>query len=227
MARPRQGLPPPARPRRQLLDLPPPPLRRPGRGLRARAVRRLLRQPRPGRQPARSATGCPTPVRPLAAFVTLLSARSSRCSSWATSTASPRRSSSSRTTSTRRSPSPPGRAAARVRLVRRFVDEDVPDPQDPATFERSKLTRRARTRHSSSCTATSIAARRDLPAGDAEIDLRRGGALAARAPRRPDPPHELLPKRTLPMPAATEILAHHPSRRPTARCPPLAGALVR
>ena len=47
----RQGLPPPARPRRHVLQLPRPPLRR-ARGRRpARALRRLLLRPRPGRQP--------------------------------------------------------------------------------------------------------------------------------------------------------------------------------
>ena len=69
----RQGLPPPARPRRHLLDVPPPPLRRPRRRRPARALRRLLRQPRPGRQPRASATACRSRRAPLAAFCTLLS----------------------------------------------------------------------------------------------------------------------------------------------------------
>ena len=56
--RPGQGLPPAARPRRHVLELPPPPLRRPRRRRPARALRGLLRQPRPGRQPRRSATAC-------------------------------------------------------------------------------------------------------------------------------------------------------------------------
>ena len=53
-ARPRhagQGVPPPARPRRHVLDVPRPPVRRARRGRRARALRRLLVRPRPGRQP--------------------------------------------------------------------------------------------------------------------------------------------------------------------------------
>ena len=46
-----QGVSPPVRPRRQLLELPPAPLRRARRRRPARAVRRLLPEPRPGRQP--------------------------------------------------------------------------------------------------------------------------------------------------------------------------------
>ena len=51
VGRARQGLSPPARPRRRLLGLPPAPLRRPGRRRPAGAVRRLRPEPRPGRQP--------------------------------------------------------------------------------------------------------------------------------------------------------------------------------
>ncbi len=88
---------------------------------------------------APSATGCrPRPARwPRSARC---SRRSRRCCSWARSTASRRRSSSSPTTSTTRSPRRRARAAARVRGLRRLRGE-VPDPQDVATFERSKLTR--------------------------------------------------------------------------------------
>ena len=152
--RPGQGLPPPARPRRRLLDVPPPPLRRPGRGLRARAVRRLQRQPRPGRQPRARRPA----ARRGAAARRLLHAAvspSPRCSSWATSTASGRRSSSSPTTSTRRSPIATREGRRReFASFAAFAGEEVPDPQDPATFERSKLTRDERRRRSSSCTAT-------------------------------------------------------------------------
>ena len=51
VAAPRQGLPPPVRPRRPVLDVPPPALRRARRRPPARAVRRLRPEPRPGRQP--------------------------------------------------------------------------------------------------------------------------------------------------------------------------------
>ena len=46
-----QGVPPPARARRDVLELPRAPLRRARGRRRARALRRLLLQPRPGRQP--------------------------------------------------------------------------------------------------------------------------------------------------------------------------------
>ena len=67
-----------------------------------------------------------------------------------------------------------------------FAGEEVPDPQDPATFQRSKLTRDARRRRSSGCTA-----RRSPPAARCRPATRRSsfdeaGPLAARAPRRPD-----------------------------------------
>src|SRR3712207_8842996 len=48
---PRQGLPPAARPRRDLLHVPPPALRGARRGPPARGLRRLQPEPRPGRQP--------------------------------------------------------------------------------------------------------------------------------------------------------------------------------
>ena len=88
--------------------------RRPGRELAAptaRAARRLRPEPRPGRQPRlrrppagrRAAPGrrraCSSP-------------RSRRCSSWARSTASGARSSTSPTTTTRKSPRPRARGAA-------------------------------------------------------------------------------------------------------------------
>src|SRR5918997_1146263 len=48
--RPRQGAAPPALPRRHVLHVPPPPLRRAGGRGAARALRRVRLQPRPGRQ---------------------------------------------------------------------------------------------------------------------------------------------------------------------------------
>ena len=66
-----------------------------------------------------------------------------------------------------------------------FAGEEVPDPQDVATFERSKLDARARRASSPACTANLLQARRALPPGARRRDrLRRGRALAARAPRR-------------------------------------------
>ncbi len=65
------------------------------------------------------------------------------CCSWARRTARPHRFSSSPTTSTRRSPIATREGRRReFAAFARFAGEEVPDPQDPATFERSKLTRR-------------------------------------------------------------------------------------
>ena len=72
--------------------------------------------------------------------------RSSRCCSWARSTASWRRFSSSPTTSTRRSPSATREGRRGEFAAFAAFGGEVPDPQDPATFERSKLTRAARPR---------------------------------------------------------------------------------
>ena len=45
----------------------------------------------------------------------------------------------------------------------------MPDPQDPATFERSKLTRASEPRgHRASCTGGCCDVRRELPHGDAD-----------------------------------------------------------
>jgi maltooligosyltrehalose trehalohydrolase len=103
----------------------------------------------------------------------------------------------------------------------RFVD-DVPDPQDPATFERSKLTRR-RDAGLEQLHRDLIAARRDLPAGDAEVTfdeeerwlrVRRGDrTLVANFSDQP-----------LPL-DADPIVSTHPLQ--DGALPPLAGALVR
>ena len=49
-----------------------------------------------------------------------------------------------------------------------FAGEEVPDPQDPATFERSKLTRASPTPSSPSSTARPSPLRRELPPGDVD-----------------------------------------------------------
>jgi maltooligosyltrehalose trehalohydrolase len=114
-----------------------------------------------------------------------------------------------------------------------FAGEEVPDPQDVATFERSKLTREVDeallTLH-----RDLIRARRDLPEGDAVavgddqarwLRVRRGdqalvanfGAEAADVP--------------LDAPASEVVVATHAAdtrvQGTTVRLPPLAGALVR
>ncbi len=105
-----------------------------------------------------------------------------------------------------------------------FAGEDVPDPQDPATFERSKLTRR-RNEALEQLHRDAIAARRDLPDGDADIDfdeqeqwlrVRRGDRILIM---------NFHPERDLPIPAKHDVLvATHPV---TDALPPLSGALVR
>ena len=49
-----------------------------------------------------------------------------------------------------------------------FAGEEVPDPQDPATFERSKLRREGEPEGLRDLYARLLRARRDLPYGDAE-----------------------------------------------------------
>jgi maltooligosyltrehalose trehalohydrolase len=104
----------------------------------------------------------------------------------------------------------------------RFVDE-VPDPQDPATFERSKLTRR-RDARLEQLHRDHLAARRDLPAGDAEVTfdekerwlrVRRGDrTLIANFSTQP-----------LPLDATEILIATHPLE--AGALPPMAGALVK
>ncbi len=115
-----------------------------------------------------------------------------------------------------------------------FAGEEVPDPQDPATFERSKLTRRADPRlldlH-----RRLIAARRALPPGDARVATDEAGRWLR--VRRGDQvlvanfnDHQEI---TVPLDApAREILVgtHIDDTHVTAqgvRLPALAGALVR
>jgi hypothetical protein len=71
-----------------------------------------------------------------------------------------------------------GGAPARVRVVRRVRREEVPDPGDPATFERSKLTR-ARDGRIEGLYRDLLRVRRELPrgrAGPRAIATRAGSA---------------------------------------------------
>ncbi len=106
-----------------------------------------------------------------------------------------------------------------------FAGEEVPDPQDPDTFKRSKLTRR-RDERLERLHRDAIAARRALPAGDAVIDfdeterwlrVRRGDQVLVA---------NFHPSKELPIPATEIIVATHPSE-PGGTLPPLAGALIR
>ena len=104
-----------------------------------------------------------------------------------------------------------------------FAGQDVPDPQDPATFQRSKLTRR-RDAELERLHRDAIAARRDLPDGDAEIDFDEQGRWLR--VRRGDRTLILNFHATkeLPISATEVIVATHPV---DGALPPLAGALVR
>ena len=127
-----EGAAPAALPRRHVLELPAPALRRAGRADRARGVRGLLLQPRPGRQPRarRPPAGRGAPAGRLhdasgTVHADALPGRGTRRAR--------RRSSSSRTTSTRRSPSRRGRAGGA---------SSPPSPSSPARRSRTRRTRR-------------------------------------------------------------------------------------
>ena len=67
----------------------------------------------------------------------------------------------------------------------RFSGEEVPDPQDPETFRRSKLTRRGAPEGLRELTAAALRLRRELPAGDAGViahDEGAGWLTVARGP---------------------------------------------
>jgi maltooligosyltrehalose trehalohydrolase len=103
-----------------------------------------------------------------------------------------------------------------------FAGEEVPDPQDPATFKRSKLTRE-RDAGLEQLHRDLIAARRGLPAGDAEVtfdeDARwlrvRRGDQTLIANFGTDP---------MTIDSASEIIV---ATHPGPAVPPLGGALVR
>jgi maltooligosyltrehalose trehalohydrolase len=66
-----------------------------------------------------------------------------------------------------------------------FSGEEVPDPQDPATFERSKLTRASEPPGIGELYAELLRARRELPHGDAgavDYDEHAGWLRVARGP---------------------------------------------
>jgi maltooligosyltrehalose trehalohydrolase len=113
-----------------------------------------------------------------------------------------------------------------------FSGEEVPDPQDPATFERSKLTREGEPAGLRELHAELLRVRRELPPGDADaIDFdERAGWLAVR--RGPytmlanfsrEPVH--IPRET----AEEVVIATHPLTREPGFIvlAPLTGALVR
>ena len=180
-----QGLPPPARPRRQLLELP-----------RAGASAPAPTTCRPERfvvfaqnhdQVGNRAFGdrLPAPVRAagrvlhaaVAVHADAVHGRGVRRAGAVPVLLRPHRQAHRRRDA--RGPAP------RVRRVRRVRSEEVPDPQDPATFERSKLDARARPATRASSTRELLAVRRALPPGDADaIEFDEDARLAARAARR-------------------------------------------
>ena len=142
------------------------------------AAGRLRPEPRPGRQPG--ARRPPAAPRSSGSRRPSFSSRRSRHScSRARSTARRRRSSSSRTTSTRSSPTRPGRAGdASSRASRAYAADEVPDPQARSTFERSRLSPRP----ADELVARLLRLRRELPReldvgfdeGARRLELRRG-----------------------------------------------------
>ena len=114
------------------------------------------------------------------------SRRTSRCCSWARSTASTRRFSSSPTTSTRRSRRRRARAGARSsRRSPQFCKEEIPDPAGPRHVRALEADAPARSASSPRCTRELLRARRRLRSGRRRRDrVRRGRALAAGPPGR-------------------------------------------
>jgi maltooligosyltrehalose trehalohydrolase len=104
-----------------------------------------------------------------------------------------------------------------------FSGEEVPDPQDPDTFLRSKLTRE-RDADLERLHRDAIAARRAVPAGDAEIDFDEQDRWLR--VRRADVTlvANFHPERALPITANEVIVATHPI---DGAVPPLGGALIR
>jgi maltooligosyltrehalose trehalohydrolase len=112
-----------------------------------------------------------------------------------------------------------------------FAGEEVPDPQDPATFVRSKLSRIGEPEGMAELTAQLLAVRRELPAGDADeiafdehagwLRVRRGGfdLLANFARETVHVPVE--------SPRAARVCTHHVTLEPGyVVLPPLSGALL-
>ena len=115
-----------------------------------------------------------------------------------------------------------------------FRGEEVPDPQDPATFERSKLTRERRAGGLRELYAELLRAapRAAARRRRATIDVRRARRLAARRPRPVRAGRELLARatRTCPLDGAGEIVVATATvtlEPGYVVLPPLSGALVR
>ena len=113
-----------------------------------------------------------------------------------------------------------------------FRGEEVPDPQDPATFERSKLTREGEPAGLRELHAALLAARRELPPGDAdriEFDEHAGWLRVDRGPFTllasfsREPVHVPLDRSAEPV-----VATGRPTLEPGyVRLEPLSGVLVR
>ena len=113
-----------------------------------------------------------------------------------------------------------------------FRGEEVPDPQDPATFERSKLTREGEPAGLRELHAALLAARRELPPGDAdriEFDEHAGWLRVDRGPFTllasfsREPVHVPLDRSVEPV-----VATGRPTLEPGyVRLEPLSGVLVR
>ena len=135
---------------------------------------------------ARSATGLPPDALRVARGVRALLAPQVPLLFMGEEYGEQRRSSSSPTTSTRSSPTRRARAAgASSRRFAGFSGEDVPDPQDPETFERSKLDPPRGDPELRASTRELLRLRRELPREvETEVDgprlrLRRGAATSS------------------------------------------------
>ena len=177
-----QGVAPPPRPRRDLLELSPPALRRAGRRRAARPVRRLRPEPRPGRQPRvrRPAAGAGSAAGRLLHAALAVRAAAVHGRGVRRGRAVPVLLRPHRPEDRRGHPRGPARGVRRVRLVRRGGDPRPAGPGDVRALEADAPTR-------SGARRAVRATARGPPAPAARRSrrdrVRRGGALAAGAAR--------------------------------------------
>jgi maltooligosyltrehalose trehalohydrolase len=88
-----------------------------------------------------------------------------------------------------------------------FAGEEVPDPQDPATFERSKLTGRGEPAGIADLYRALLRLRRELPPGDVDDVALAGRVLTVR--RGPFTMHMNFSDRPAPAPEGEVVLATH------------------
>ena len=108
----------------------------------------------------------------------------------------------------------------------------MPDPQDPATFERSKLTRSGEPEGLRDLYARLLEARRAIGPGEAHADFDEHQGWLQRPPRRAPRAAPTSRGTTVHVPVdravELELATHHATVEPGyVVLPPLAGALVR